>query len=197
MSDNRCIFCDNIIPEGIQVCRNCEVKCLAKTENNDNNLKPKNANKLLYILSNNLFLFYILSFTWGILTSLIGLILILPFLITKKFKVFKGRLYGIFPKIFGEAWGFEMGCFFFVSNDCAENNDKLYYHEMGHGIQNILFGPLMLFIVSIPSVVRYWYREIKYYRKGKTPTKHYDSIWFEGQATRFGFKYLSQKKHTL
>ena len=35
----------------------------------------------------------------------------------------------------------------------------LIRHEGGHGIQNIIFGVLMPFLVSIPSFIRYWYRK--------------------------------------
>ena len=42
----------------------------------------------------------------------------------------------------------------------------------------------MFFVITGPSIVRYWYRELKYYRKGLVPPTKYDDIWFEGQATR-------------
>ncbi len=48
----------------------------------------------------------------------------------------------------------------------------------------------MPFVVGIPSMIRYWYRELKYNRKGKVPPTSYDSIWFEGQATRIGVNYI-------
>ena len=143
--------------------------------------------RILRLIGSNDVLFYILSWTWGAITSFIGLLLMIPFLITRKFKTFRGRLYGIFPKAFGEGWGFEMGCFFFVSNDCYDNR-SMCEHESGHGIQNVLWGPLMLFVISIPSMIRFWYIEIRV-RKGK-PVNPYDSIWFEGQATRWGREYI-------
>ena len=65
-------------------------------------------------------------------------------------------------------------------------------HEHGHAIQNCWFGPLMPFIVCIPSAIRYWYRELKYLRKGKTPPTQYDDIWFEGQATRIGTEFIDE-----
>ena len=62
----------------------------------------------------------------------------------------------------------------------------MLYHESGHGIQNLLFGPLMPFVVSIPSAIRYWYREylmkVKKIKCWNLPD--YDSIWFEGTATK-------------
>lgn len=138
-------------------------------------------------------IFYFISFTWGLPASFIGLLIMIPFLIIGKVKTFSGRLYGIFPKFFGDNWGFEMGCFYFVANNeknICEMNIGLHRHECGHGIQNIIFGPLMLFIVSIPSVIRYWYRKIKI-KNGKGSTlKSYDSIWFEAQADYYGSKYI-------
>ncbi len=140
-------------------------------------------------ISKHLVLFYILSFTWGFIGSFIGLLMLIPFAITKNVRVNRGRLYGVFSKKFGSGWGFEMGCFFFTSYDCATDED-LMLHEMGHGLQNICLGPFQLFVVSIPSMIRYWYRELHYYRKGKIPPTEYDSIWFEHWATSWGNKYL-------
>jgi hypothetical protein len=31
---------------------------------------------------------------------------------------------------------------------------------------------------------------LKYYKKGLTPPTDYDAIWFEGQATKWGEKYI-------
>ena len=63
---------------------------------------------------------------------------------------------------------------------------------MGHGIQNLYWGPLMIFVIVIPSVTRFWYREwywkYRYPKTGKA-LPPYDSIWFEGQATKLGAKY--------
>ena len=81
-----------------------------------------------------------------------------------------------------------MGCFFFVSNDC-KNNECVVLHECGHGLQNIIWGPLMLFVISIPSVIRFWYRRHQN-KKGIYNLKAYDAIWFENQATRWGYTYF-------
>ena len=58
-------------------------------------------------------------------------------------------------------------------------------HEYGHSLQNCILGPFMLIVVNLPSTVRYWYRRIAM-SLGKAPKKPYDSIWFEGQATKWG-----------
>ena len=88
----------------------------------------------------------------------------------------------------GENWGgFEAGLVFVVNKNPSE---YIKNHEFGHAIQNCFLGFLMPFF-SISSAVRYWYREFKYYRKGKTPPTEYDDFKFEGQATELGEKYIS------
>ena len=133
-------------------------------------------------------LFYFLSFTWGVILSMIGLIMMIPFIITKRARIFHGRLYGVFPSKFGSGWGFEMGCFFFTSEDCKDD-DRLRAHECGHGLQNIILGPFQI-IIQVASMIRFWYRELHFYRKGKQPTTSYDSIWFEHWATDWGVRFV-------
>ena len=57
------------------------------------------------------------------------------------------------------------------------------------GLQNIIWGPLMLFVISIPSLIRFWY--IRYlYKKCKSNIPDYYSIWFEEQASRWGKEHV-------
>ena len=130
-------------------------------------------------------LFYIASFTWGIIMSLIGGIVILISLPFRRVKVWHGRAYAIWGKGWG---GLELGCFFICGEDCQ--SEYLLAHESGHGLQNIILGPLMPFLVCIPSAIRYWYRELRFNRKGLTPPTSYDSIWFEGWATKWGYRFI-------
>lgn len=121
--------------------------------------------------------------------SLIGLIVILFSLPFKKVHTYHGRLYATWSRGWG---GMELGCFFVCGEDCQY--DSLMSHECGHTIQNCIWGPLMPFVVCIPSAFRYWYREFKYHRKNLTPPTKYDDIWFEGQATEWGKKYVLTDK---
>lgn len=130
-------------------------------------------------------LFYILSFTWGGILSFLGLLGIICLAPFKRVHVFHGRLYAVVGKNWG---GLDMGCFFFCGNNCQD--EHMLCHESGHGIQNIIWGPLGIFVIYIPSAIRYWYRELHYYRKGLEPKTAYDDIWFEGQATKWGYKYV-------
>lgn len=134
-------------------------------------------------------LFYFLSFTWGGLLSIIGFLMMIPFIITKNYGTYHGRIYGIFPMCFGMNWGFEMGCFFFVAQN-MKDNDYIKRHECGHGIQNVIFGPFQI-VIQVWSLCRYWYRELKYYRRHKFPKTDYDSIWFEHLATEWGTQFVA------
>ena len=135
-------------------------------------------------------LFYIISFTWGGIMTTIGLVVLLVTLPFGKFGVYHGRIY----KRIGKNWGgLELGCFFLCNNSADE---YVLAHESGHGLQNCLWGPLMPFVICIPSAIRYWYREfIWHFNKEKfNKLPEYDAIWFEGQATKWGKKYVITDK---
>ena len=140
-----------------------------------------------------IFMFYFLSVTWGLPFTLVGLIvaLILRALGQHSKKFALVRFFEI-----GKGWGgLNLGLFFICDQ---QSTFSLRCHEFGHAIQNCMFGPLTPFIICIPSVIRYWYRELHYYRRGKEPKTDYDDIWFEGQATRLGMsiacKILKEEK---
>lgn len=137
----------------------------------------------------DLFIFYILSFTWGLLWTLIGLIVFLftwVFFHEKiKIQVVAGRLAITFLyKRFG---GLNLGIIYFVDRNDMPHT---HLHELGHSLQNAYFGPLFIPLIAIPSGIRYQYR--KYLRKKEVGIKlpPYDSIWFEGQATKLGYHYF-------
>ena len=120
----------------------------------------------------------------------IGLVVLLVTLPFGKFEIYHGRIY----KRIGKNWGgVELGCFFLCDNSADE---YILAHESGHGLQNCLWGPLMPFVICIPSAIRYWYREfIWHFNKEKfNKLPDYDAIWFEGQATKWGKKYVTTDK---
>lgn len=141
-------------------------------------MKNGNMNKLT---------FYLLSFTWGLPLTLVGVIVgIVLMIIGKK------------PERWGACWYFKVGKnwgglelgLIFLTNDVPSKHTR--NHEHGHAIQNCYFGFLMPFIVCIPSAIRYWYRKLKYTRKGLIPPTKYDSVWFEGDATKLGTIYATK-----
>ena len=126
-------------------------------------------------------LYYLLNFTWGIPMTLVGYIACLVLIGFGKCPTRHG---GCLCFEVGENWGgVSLGMVIIVSKGAS---DSVKNHEFGHSIQNSMFGVLMPFIVAIPSAVRYWYR------RGQDPSTlpPYDAVWFEGQATELGNKYI-------
>lgn len=130
--------------------------------------------------------FYLLSFTWGLPLTLIGCIVALVLIAT-----------GHKPKKWGwcwyfetkKSWGFNMGVFFV----CGETfTSSLKSHELGHGVQNCIFGVFMPVLAGC-SAVRFWYREYRHKIKGVkySDMPAYDAFWLEGMATRLGEKYVN------
>lgn len=128
----------------------------------------------------NKFVYWFLNLTWGIIMSFIGFIAMIVLLL-RKTKHFKYRNTICFV-IDGYWGGLTLG---FVILIDSNNSDYTKAHEYGHTIQNMLCGPMMPFIVCIPSVIRYWY--FNYLDSKHKETKHdYDDAWFEGSATLLG-----------
>ena len=131
-------------------------------------------------------LFYFLSFTVGLPMSFLGAILAFFVLIT-----------GHKPTVYHNCIcfrcrkkdGCSLGCFMFVGRFSSE---ELLMHELGHAIQNCLYGPLMPFLVGIPSSTRYHYRNFKQKVLHKKLTTRYDSVWFEAEATALGKDYVKR-----
>lgn len=125
--------------------------------------------------------FYISNLTWGLPLTLIGLIVALVLICTGHKPKRHG---GCFYFNVGKSWGgLNLGLVFLTDERDSEHTKN---HEFGHAVQNAKYGLLMPFIVCIPSVIRYWYREIK------KPTTDYDDIWFEGEATKLGNEYINK-----
>lgn len=94
-------------------------------------------------------------------------------------------------EIGGNWGGLSLGCFAFCG-DYSKTNDYWFQHtrrhEFGHSIQNAILGPFFIFIVALPSAIRYHYKNYRT-KLGKVySVDWYDSIWFEGTATKYGTK---------
>lgn len=130
----------------------------------------------------NKVLYYTLSFTWGLPMTLIGLVSALALIATgHKPNTFVGSIrFNV-----GESWGaVSLGI---VIISCKTCSTMTLRHEFGHSLQNCVYGFFMPFLIGIPSAIRYWYREIRYWRRDEFPPTQYDDVWFEGQATRWGY----------
>ena len=132
--------------------------------------------------------FYILSFTWGIIMTLLGVVTTIALLIA----CHKPKKWGhgwYFELDESDTWGgFNLGPMFVVSKGASEHTKN---HEFGHGLQNCKYGLLTPLIVHIPSFIRFWYREFKYYKRGLEPTTAYDDAWYEGEASKLGTEFMN------
>lgn len=139
--------------------------------------------------------FYLLSWTWGLLMNIIGILVIFFIEIYNLIRYkniirFKKCGWCYYLAVGDNYWGgLELGMFFLTDKS---EHISTKWHEHGHAIQNCYLGLLMPLLVSIPSAIRYWYREFKFYRRGLTPPTLYSDIWFEGEATKLGKKYKAK-----
>ena len=133
-------------------------------------------------------LFYLLSLTWGLPMTIVGAVVYVSL-----------RVVGYKPKKIGYATYFEVGTGWGgfsagpVIVACKNPSMSLLSHEHGHSINNCQLGPLMV-VGSIASATRYWYRELRYNRRGLTPPTDYDDFWFEALATRTGDEFFKNYK---
>lgn len=125
-------------------------------------------------------LYYLLNLTWGLLLNVVGFILMIILIPWTKIRFWHGTFFVEF-KSWDFGAGFTIGMFIFT---CELPGNSLLDHEFGHTVQNAILGPLTLLLVSIPSMIRFWWIDIRE-RKGK-PVPEYDKIWFEGNATYIG-----------
>lgn len=126
--------------------------------------------------------FYILSFTWGLPMSLLGVIVCGVLMCFG----YKPKRYGhCYYIAIGERWGgFEMGWFFLTDKVEHESTKN---HELGHGYQNACQLGWLCPIFSIISAIRYWWnRLIK-------PIDYY-GWWFEAQASAIGERVMNNEK---
>jgi len=145
-------------------------------------------------LMKHMWLYYILNYTWGIIMTITGWIaffFVSIFLSDKPITCDKfGPCYYVF---FGEDWGgLSLGTNFILSHMDEKYLKHCVEHECGHTFQNAIFGPFAIFLVFIPSFIRYWYQSIRM-KRGKE-NKDYDLIWFEGSASTIGEVYHERIK---
>lgn len=109
-------------------------------------------------------LFYVLSFTWALPTTLLGGVAALFLFIIGK----KPEKWGpCFTFRITNGYGLEMGLFFLSPKDYKSVH--INCHEVGHQLQAcFILGPFQLFVVGIPSAIRYWLREMHGYKRKVT-----------------------------
>ncbi len=141
----------------------------------------------------NYTLFLILSFTWGLLWTIIGALIYLGFRVFARKRItavgYKQGRKAL--KVKGSFGAISLGLFI-VLDEYLYDDLEVVNHELGHTIQNAWFGPLFIPLIAIPSGIRalFWDKiQDRYYKKhGKY--KDYYGIWFEKQATVLGNRYF-------
>lgn len=127
--------------------------------------------------SGKIALFWILSFTWGIIMTIIGSIGAIVFLIG-----------GARPERVGYSWAFVTGenwgavtldPFSWISKT-SYKNQATKLHEAGHSIQNCIYGVPFPIIIGIPALIT----------ASMSSSKHWN-MWYEKQATKSGEKYCN------
>ena len=130
-------------------------------------------------------LYYLVSIVWNfpmfLVGTLITTILGITAIFTKKIK-FKKYHWVYYISIGPDYWGGFDTALMFI-RDHRSVDKYLNTHEWGHSIaQGTWLGPLFPFVVAIPSISRWWARELN--KKKQWPA--YDAVWFEDAATQCG-----------
>lgn len=138
------------------------------------------------------FIYYLLQYTWGLPLTIVGWIVAAALRITGHKPVL---WYGPCPVfVIGKRWGGVSIGTTIIVDDSTENFpeskggiSQILNHEFGHSIQNALFGPFMLFLVSVPSAIRYQWSTRKMRKDPEWGrTFDYYGIWFEFTASVWG-----------
>lgn len=128
-------------------------------------------------------LYWVLILTWGCLESIaaIAAAIVLAFSGHKKHASHLGCYF-----IAGNNWGgFSLGIVRVIAGNMSKEWTKhTIQHECGHAYQIAMLGPLWVFIVAIPSQIR-WLIDRRRMKK-KEEGIDYDAAWFEGSATELG-----------
>lgn len=130
------------------------------------------------------FMHLISSVIWGFPMTLIGGIVAAALILSGKRPFKYGGCY--FFRVGKKPWGgLNLGL---VSLICPQAAGDTMRHEFGHSIQNAMYGPAAIFLVYIPSFLRYHWFNLMWFL-GLDPGE-YREAWFEKQATELGEQYI-------
>lgn len=141
------------------------------------------------------FLYRLVQCTWGILQTLLGLVV---FLINRKEKHFS--YHGAIITEWNSRSSVSLGLFVFVRKEPYECDSKekqlemaerLLVHEYGHTIQSLLLGPLYLIVIGIPSST--WAGTPYFVKMRKEKRISYFSFYTESWADSWGEKVTKRK----
>jgi len=84
-----------------------------------------------------------------------------------------------------KGWGISLGRYI-ILHDCYDTDTE--YHELGHSVQSVWFGPLYLPVIGLPSAIgnNLWDRIFHRHWPAEKRHRWYYSRWPEKQADRLG-----------
>lgn len=137
--------------------------------------------------------YWLLSLTWGGLMTIPGLLITGFCILFLKGKPHRNGCSYIVEM--DDNWGgLEIGGVSLCGGYSKEDSpcrspewfEHIRRHEFGHGVQQLALGPLQIFLVWIPSVIRYWYGKLH-------GLKHpYDYAIFEYTASKYGYYWVGK-----
>lgn len=143
------------------------------------------------------YLYWFIQITWGILQSLLGVILFIIHLKDRHY-LFHGAIVtewkgkssvslGMFIFITDEPYFYEK-----LKNDYTKEDlsARLLVHEYGHTIQSLIFGPLYLILMGIPSTI---WGFLPYFHSKRKSGVSYFSFFTEKLANTLGEHVTKQK----
>ena len=122
-------------------------------------------------------LYILIQCTWGILQTLLGLLLFL-ILFRQEHRFYKGSVVTYWPR----GGGVSLGMFVFLGHGSRET--RLLVHEYGHTIQSLILGPLYLLVIGLPSFT--WAGLPCFQRLRRQKRISYYSFYPEKWADRLG-----------
>lgn len=141
-------------------------------------------------------LYIVLQCTWGVIQSVLGLIVFLLYIKGEHFN-YHGSLVTVWKNksslslgmfVFVEEKPFFPDSSFPVNSNNKNSFKKLLVHEYGHTVQSLILGPLYLPIIGIPSFARAAVRTAltPLLRKKGKELKSYYSFYTEKTANVLG-----------
>ncbi len=114
------------------------------------------------------------NLTWGLVNTLLGTVVALPFLLTGSLPRVSnnGKQLQLMPAFMEAKQGLSLGIWSFGKVDPL--------HEGGHAIQSAILGPFYLLAIGIPSVMSALLAPLR-------PPGRHEKSWFEVWASQLGY----------
>ena len=130
-----------------------------------------------------LFIYILWQCLWGLPQMLVGGILFLL-----NISCGKSFRQGAVIVRWKSGYSASLGIFLFISDNLTEEEyERLFVHESGHSVQSLIFGPLYLPFLALPSMLWCMLPPFKKYRS-KRNISYYD-FYTERLADRLGNRF--------